>query len=148
MLPPPSKRVKQADNQPFRLQTPLRDEFKLNAAQDLDGNESAWERSSVASGLQSGNHQQSIINHQEKLNLASILPQPKHKYQISEDVIMQKEDDIMRMEEEFLQKNEQKQKEEDIEDQERRMAEQRALYEELERKKQSSVVSKNLPRPL
>lgn len=28
------------------------------------------------------------------------------------------------------------------------MAEQRALYEELERKKQSSVVSKNMPRPL
>ena len=28
------------------------------------------------------------------------------------------------------------------------MAEQRALYEELERKKQSQVVSKNMPRPL
>ncbi len=61
---------------------------------------------------------------------------------------MQKEDDIMRLEEEFLQKSEQKQKEEDIEDQERRMAEQRALYEELERKKQSQVVFKNMPRPL
>ena len=61
---------------------------------------------------------------------------------------MQKEDDILRLEEEFLQKSEQKQKEEDIEDQERKMAEQRALYEELERKKQTQVVSKNMPRPL
>ena len=41
----------------------------------------------------------------------------------------------MRLEEELLQKDEEKQKEEDIEDQEKRLAEQRVLYEELERKK-------------
>ena len=61
---------------------------------------------------------------------------------------MQKEDEIMRLEEDLLQKDEEKQKEEDIEDLEKRMAEQRALYEELERKKQSKVVSQNLPRPM
>lgn len=108
MLPPPSKRAKQTDNhQPFRLQTPLRDEFKLNSAHDLDGNESAWERSSIASGLQQAGAGGSSLSNSEKLNLGSILPQPKHKYQLSEDVIMQKEDDIMRLEEDLLQKDEQ-----------------------------------------
>jgi hypothetical protein len=59
----------------------MRDEFKLNSGNDIDGNESAWERSSVASGLQSGGIQSgSSNNYTEKLNLANILPQPKHKY--------------------------------------------------------------------
>lgn len=61
---------------------------------------------------------------------------------------MQKEDEILRQEEELLQKDEDKYRDEDIEDQEKRLAEQKALYEELERKKQSSVVKQNLPRPL
>ena len=38
----------------------------------------------------------------QRFSLSEILPQPKHHYQVSEDVIMQKEEDIMRMEEEFL----------------------------------------------
>ena len=54
----------------------------------------------------------------------------------------------MRLEEELLQKDEEMQREEDIEDQEKRLAEQRVLYEELERKKQSMVVSQSLPRPM
>lgn len=61
---------------------------------------------------------------------------------------MQKEDEIIRQEEDLLQKDEEKYRDEDIEDQEKRLAEQKALYEELERKKQSSSVKKNLPRPL
>lgn len=80
MLPPSSKRVKHTEETSFRLQTPLRDEFKLNNPHDLDGNESAWERSSVASGLQSGGIQPGSNNYSEKLNLSTILPQPKHKY--------------------------------------------------------------------
>lgn len=50
MLPPPSKRVGVI---PTRLQTPMRDEFKINQSFDHDGADSAWERSSIASGVQS-----------------------------------------------------------------------------------------------
>lgn len=50
MLPPPSKRVGAI---PTRLQTPMRDEFKINQSFDHDGADSAWEKSSIASGLQS-----------------------------------------------------------------------------------------------
>jgi hypothetical protein len=96
MLPPPSKRAKNQPDTSFRLQTPLRDEFKLNAGLD-DGNESAWERSSIASGFTG-----QANNHTDKINIASVLPQPKHKYQLSEDVILQKEDEIMRLEEELV----------------------------------------------
>lgn len=73
----------------------------------MDGADSAWERSSVASGLQSG-VAHSVVSSEtsQRVNFLNVLPQPKHKYQISEDVIMQKEDEIMRLEEELLQKDE------------------------------------------
>ena len=38
--------------------------------------------------------------------ISNMLPQPKHKYEVSEDVIMQKEEEINRLEEELLQKEE------------------------------------------
>ena len=88
------------------------------------------------------------MNQMAPVVLSEILPQPIHKYEVSEDVIMQKQDEIERQEEEYLQKEELKQKDEDIEDQESRLAEQKAIYEELEKQKQSSVIKKGLPRPL
>ena len=50
MLPPPSKRVGTISH-PSRLQTPMRDEFKINQSFDHDGADSAWEKSSIASGV-------------------------------------------------------------------------------------------------
>lgn len=66
MAPPSSKRVKANPSQ-----TPLRDEFKLN--QVADGTDSAWERSSIASGVQPS---QSGAQHSERLSLSEMLPVP------------------------------------------------------------------------
>lgn len=58
-----------------RFQTPMRDEFKLNqAAMDQVEGDSAWERSSIASGLtqsQAGTGVSMMV-------LSEILPKPKH----------------------------------------------------------------------
>lgn len=61
---------------------------------------------------------------------------------------MQKEEEIQRREDELLSKEDLKHKHEDAEDQEKRLALQRAEYEELERQKQTSVIRLGLPRPL
>jgi hypothetical protein len=100
MLPPPSsKRVKLLPEVP-RFQTPLRDEFKLNqsALDHVDG-DSAWERSSVASGVTQS--AQSLISDGRLAPLSDLLPKPKHQYEISEDVIMHKEEELQRHEDEL-----------------------------------------------
>ena len=86
MLPPPStKRPKLLPEVP-RFQTPLRDEFKLNQAALLEHEgDSAWERSSIASGVA---HSGSSHAPDARFSLSEFLPKPKHQYQISEDVIM------------------------------------------------------------
>ena len=76
------------------------------------------------------------------------MPKPKHHYELSEDVIMQKEEDIQRQEDEILQREHEGQRDEDMEDMEKRLAEERARYEEIERKKQSQVIKLGLPRPM
>jgi len=52
--------------------------------------------------MQAGGSSSSQMGSASKVQLSTILPKPKHKYEISEDVIMQKEDEIMRLEEELL----------------------------------------------
>jgi hypothetical protein len=50
--------------------------------------------------------QQSSYGSLAPIALSELLPQPKHRFEVSEDLIMQKEDDIMRQEEELLQMEE------------------------------------------
>lgn len=88
---PPNPSTKRVKHELARQQTPLRDEFKLNQPLDHDGADSAWERSSIASGVSYNN---SVTNN--NLILSDILPQPKHHYEISDDIIMQKEEEIVR----------------------------------------------------
>jgi len=133
MLPPASsKRPKLLPDVP-RFQTPLRDEFKLNqAALDHVDADSAWERSSIASGV---TQSQAGFSVSDRLGLSELLPRPKHSYEISEDVIMQKEEEIQRMEDERRQKDFEDQKDEDMEDMEKRMNEEKRRYLEIEVRK-------------
>ncbi len=121
MLPPPStKRVKAALPDVPRFQTPLRDEFKLNQAHDIHDGDSAWERSSHASGFtQGGPSLTSQSDH--KLVLSELLPKPKHHYELSDEVIMQKEEEIQRQEDEIMQRDQDKERDEDMEDMEKRL---------------------------
>ena len=89
-MPPPKRmRPTTGSNMPQRMQTPMRDDLKLN--QDEAMIDSNWEKSSLAShsqidtSVQGGNNIQFFLQN---------LPQPKHSYAISEDQIMAMEEEI------------------------------------------------------
>jgi hypothetical protein len=91
----------------------MRDEFKLN--QHPLESDSAWERSSLASGTTSQHDPQPLVS------LSSLLPQPKNHWELSEEVVRAREREVEQAEDERRHRELEEQKDEDMEDVERRL---------------------------
>ncbi|CDW71197.1 cell division cycle 5-like protein [Stylonychia lemnae] len=143
LMLPPSKRLKQT-GLPQRLQTPLRDEFKLNAEDHYMDN--VWEKSSLVSGM-TNLDQQSRFGGESLAFTLNNLPQPKNKYEISQDRIVEMEEQISKSEQMIWEQENNKLKVEDLEEQEARLRREQEVLKELEKRKQSSVIKQCLPRP-
>ena len=114
----------------MKLETPLRDEMRLNR---LDMEE--WEKSSV---------QSATVVPEQQLRLSE-LPMPKNRYEVSEELVQQKEEELAQMEEELVSKEDTKM--EDVEVLEEQMLLERQKLLEIEKSRQSQVVKRSLPRP-
>eukprot|EP00347_Sterkiella_histriomuscorum_P010636 403375511 len=146
IMPAPKRHKQTGIIQPQRLQTPLRDEFKLNQSEDtLMDNQ--WERSSMISGMtqiDTSTQQRGEFNITAQL---ANLSKPRNEFEISAERIIELEEQIARQEQMIWENENEKQKVEDLEDQKARLKIEKAKLEELERRKQSTVIKQNLPRP-
>jgi len=89
-LPDP-KRPKLTHPHPQAQQTPLRDQMNLNVDEGAR-EDTVWEKSSLASGYTTNS--MFPLKAVDIKSSLSMLPQPKHKYEVSDAQIAQMEEDI------------------------------------------------------